>query len=135
MVQLYFFEFHVRVESNLHRRKKKVTTIRYRPPAVSRIQKKVGGTMSRLSIVDALLFATFAMQTRSLGFSVVALCLLLLRYIGRRGGPYPPGPKGIPIVGNVLQIPKKDEWLGYKDWARQSSTFSSVPLLVISPYF
>lgn len=72
------------------------------------------------------------MQTLLIGLGVAVLFLFLPRYLGRQGGPYPPGPKGIPIVGNVLQIPKQQEWLGYKDWARQSSMVLSHVLPICS---
>ncbi|KZS94045.1 cytochrome P450 [Sistotremastrum niveocremeum HHB9708] len=31
--------------------------------------------------------------------------------------PFPPGPKGIPILGNALQLPLKAPWIKFKDWA------------------
>ena len=29
----------------------------------------------------------------------------------------PPGPKALPIVGNIFDIPKEKPWLAYQDWA------------------
>ncbi|EKM48300.1 uncharacterized protein PHACADRAFT_214864 [Phanerochaete carnosa HHB-10118-sp] len=47
--------------------------------------------------------------------------LLLLLYFSRRRVKYrlPPGPKGLPILGNVFNAPKSFEWLAYQDWSRQ----------------
>ncbi|EJU01102.1 cytochrome P450 [Dacryopinax primogenitus] len=33
--------------------------------------------------------------------------------------PVPPGPQGLPIIGNALQIPKERTWLVYADWAKK----------------
>ncbi|KIJ13982.1 hypothetical protein PAXINDRAFT_135428, partial [Paxillus involutus ATCC 200175] len=31
---------------------------------------------------------------------------------------YPPGPKGVLLFGNALQVPKEDPWIVYTEWAR-----------------
>ncbi|KAH8980773.1 cytochrome P450 [Lactarius hatsudake] len=36
-----------------------------------------------------------------------------------RGLPYPPGPKRIPIIGNLLDMPSHEEWVTYKKWSDQ----------------
>jgi len=33
--------------------------------------------------------------------------------------PYPPGPPGLPLLGNVFDMPKQGTWLTFRDWARQ----------------
>lgn len=33
--------------------------------------------------------------------------------------PYPPGPKGIPLLGNVYDIPPRREWVTYAKWSRE----------------
>ncbi|EKM55881.1 uncharacterized protein PHACADRAFT_256813 [Phanerochaete carnosa HHB-10118-sp] len=32
---------------------------------------------------------------------------------------YPPGPKGLPILGNIFNVPLENSWLVFTDWARQ----------------
>ena len=34
-------------------------------------------------------------------------------YQRRRGIPYPPGPRRLPLIGNLLDIPKEFPWLSF----------------------
>lgn len=48
--------------------------------------------------------------------SALALTAFLLRQPTRRA-PLPPGPKRLPIIGNVLDMPRTYPWLTYMQWA------------------
>jgi hypothetical protein len=43
-------------------------------------------------------------------------------YRRRRGLPYPPGPRPLPIIGNLLDIPMESSWLAYSQLAKKYGT-------------
>jgi hypothetical protein len=40
----------------------------------------------------------------------------------RRGLPYPPGPRSLPIIGNLLDLPKEFAWLAFTSFSEQYGT-------------
>ena len=52
-----------------------------------------------------------------------------IKRIRRLNSPLPPGPKGWPIIGNLLQIPKDFEYETYRAWARECGMFIVLPRL------
>ncbi|KAH6917900.1 cytochrome P450 98A3 [Coprinopsis sp. MPI-PUGE-AT-0042] len=51
--------------------------------------------------------------------------------------PYPPGPKGYPIVGNLFQLPAHKPWLAYKEFGRQYGDMTYLeamgqPMLIVN---
>ena len=69
----------------------------------------------------------FPIVTLSLALVFVAVVTL-----NRKRRSLPPGPKGLPILGNIFDVPKEFEWLAYARWSRElrmsiASRFAFVP--------
>ncbi|GJE86541.1 cytochrome P450 [Phanerochaete sordida] len=65
-------------------------------------------------------------------FALVGLAVVLLRtYISRsrQRARYPPGPKGLPVIGNVLDMPKEHEWLTFASWGEKYGDIVYLSLL------
>ena len=80
--------------------------------------------MEGLGPMDRLSHHSASMNTLTIACTVSLGCITLI-YIGRRylGGtrpilPLPPGPPGLPWVGNVIGIDTKAPWLTYREWAK-----------------
>ena len=67
-----------------------------------------------------------------LGTVIVAVALLVFLKQRLSRPPYPPGPKGLPIVGNIYDLPPSCEWITYAKWSRQ---FGMLPTVVKSSSF
>ena len=59
---------------------------------------------------------------------VVAFALLALLLVSRRPRHRsPPGPAGIPLLGNIFGLPKRSEWLTYWRWSHEYGEWVACP--------
>ncbi|CAL1702358.1 unnamed protein product [Somion occarium] len=65
-----------------------------------------------------------------LDFSLAALGVFILHrfFSSKRRQSLPPGPKGLPLIGNVLDMPSSYEWLTFAKWGEQWGDIISVNL-------
>ncbi|KAJ7690176.1 cytochrome P450 [Mycena olivaceomarginata] len=59
-----------------------------------------------------------ALSTRSVLGSLIVLGIILFARSNKRKEKLPPGPGGLPILGNLLQIPKDRAWLTFSEWRK-----------------
>jgi hypothetical protein len=68
-----------------------------------------------------------------LGVSTLLLGLaLLMCYTGEKRLPYPPGPKRLPIVGNLFSMPSREEWVTFRKWSEEAGMTRGAIILYIS---
>lgn len=69
----------------------------------------------------------------ALGATVV-FTFVLSKVIAKKPSntPLPPGPKGLPFIGNVADMPREHEWKKYAEWGRQFGMFKYFNLAVAS---
>ncbi|TFY59479.1 hypothetical protein EVG20_g7774 [Dentipellis fragilis] len=92
-----------------------------------------------LSIHRHFVTPTAMVALTLLDAGVIVVFLALARYLlkPRRAAPLPPGPKGYPVIGNLLDMPKSKEWLVFASLSGIVGdmvyvTMLSQPLLILN---
>lgn len=59
---------------------------------------------------------------------VLVLSVLVVQWRAKKSVPigikFPPGPKGFPVIGNALDMPKLNPWFTYTKWAKEYGAFA-----------
>jgi hypothetical protein len=64
----------------------------------------------------------------SIGATLGLIVLYMARYFASPYRKLPPGPRGYPIIGNLLEMRGGGQWLKYSKWQKKYGQFVSNPL-------
>lgn len=102
-----------------------VTGVSQFPDARTLDIQKVGSSFP----LDLMLDFSYAMSsTAALYFVLAAVGLYVVKQWLSPSKPYPPGPRPLPFIGNVLDIPQQYQWRRFCEWkGRYGMSLISLP--------
>ncbi|KAG1795476.1 cytochrome P450 [Suillus plorans] len=59
----------------------------------------------------------------------VGVYLVKQIFVKKNPAPYPPGPRGLPLVGNLRDIPRDKSWLTFTEWGKKYGDISHINVL------
>ncbi|KAK7445709.1 hypothetical protein VKT23_014705 [Stygiomarasmius scandens] len=80
-----------------------------------------------------------AITTLDILLAGTGVLILLSLFLGQKRPPKPPGPKGHPIIGNLLDVPTSFEWIEWAKWGEKwgdllSMSVFGTTIVVINSY-
>lgn len=86
----------------------------------------VGGLqLALLPIFLQQIFDMTTMDNYTIGGAAIVLTALIVAHMSstkRAPAPLPPGPRGLPLVGNVADLPQSQPWLGFAEFEEKYGT-------------
>jgi len=84
--------------------------------------------------LSQLIYRAKENRTLSLGILLGFIVLYVARYVTSPYRKVPPGPRGYPIIGNVLEL-RSQQWLKFTEWRKQYGETRFKPLHLQSLMF
>ena len=65
-----------------------------------------------------------ATSTTWLGLSLAGIAVYCVHrsFLKRNPAPLPPGPKPLPVLGNLFDLPIENPWVTYAEWSKSFGT-------------
>ena len=94
--------------------------------ALNDLPAALNGTFSRFDAHDLCSPSpsTLAYTILALGATLALRSIVNARRLRRQ---MPPGPPGIPFLGNALQVPTAFTWFKFTEWKQQYGQYSPIP--------
>ena len=86
----------------------------------------LSATLKR-GVGNKISFSDLLLPTMPQLVAILATVALVFLYLRRKNArprlPLPPGPKGLPVIGNLRDMPTSFEWETYHKWSKEHGTF------------